>query len=140
MVWVVGSGSRSRSESSMTTYSSLATSQPRLTSFQGTSLSSSGHQRRFLMGWPSLGQSRRKETLFDSVARYIRTGIATIPKLMAPRHMERGMRPSIGASGSERRLQMPRSGPVSSCHIRPEHPLGEVAPRARSYAAGSRAS
>src|SRR3979411_3001717 len=43
------------------------------------------------MGVRSLGQSRRNETLFDSVARYRRTGMATMPKLMAPRHMERGM-------------------------------------------------
>src|SRR5262245_57435314 len=43
------------------------------------------------MGLPSAGQSRRNETLFDSVARYRRTGIATMPKLMAPRHIDRGM-------------------------------------------------
>jgi hypothetical protein len=33
----------------------------------------------------------RKDTLFDSVARYMRTGMATMPKLMAPLHIERGM-------------------------------------------------
>src|ERR1700730_14559025 len=35
------------------------------------------------------GQSRWKETPFDSVARYIRTGMATIPKRITPFHIDR---------------------------------------------------
>ena len=75
----------------MTTYSSLPTSYPRSASLQPISRSSSGHQRLLRTGVWSFGQSNRNETLFDSVARYSRTGIATMPKLMAPRHMDRGM-------------------------------------------------
>jgi hypothetical protein len=45
-----------------------------------------------LIGSWQWGQSKRKETPPPlSVATYIRTGMATIPKLIAPRHIERGM-------------------------------------------------
>jgi hypothetical protein len=36
-------------------------------------------------------QSCRKETEWESVATYSRTGMFTIPKLMTPLHMERGI-------------------------------------------------
>ena len=91
MVWVVDRGRLSSSSSSMRTYSSLATSKPRTASFQPTSQSSTGHQRLLRRGAPSRGQRSRKETPLDLLARYIRTGMATMPKLMAPRHIDLGI-------------------------------------------------
>ncbi len=91
MVRVEARGRLSSSSSSIRTYSSLPTSKPRTASFQPTSHSSTGHHRLFRSGAPSRGQRRRKETPLDSLARYIRTGMATIPKLMAPRHIDLGI-------------------------------------------------
>src|SRR2546425_3846193 len=48
------------------------------------------------------GQSRLNDTLLVlSVARYRRTGIATIPKLMTPRQIERGIPHLAGRSSRE---------------------------------------
>src|SRR6266511_3803448 len=45
------------------------------------------------------GQSRLKDTLLElSVARYMRTGMATIPKLITPFQIERGMLASPAAA------------------------------------------
>ena len=68
------------------------TSYPFNTSLKATTWSSVGQWRCCLIGSWQWGQSWRKETaLCASVARYIRMGIATIPKLIAPRHMDRAM-------------------------------------------------
>src|ERR1035437_2928942 len=91
MVRVEVRGRLSSSSSSMRTYSSLPTSKPRTASFQPTSQSSTGHHRLLRSGAPTRGQRRRNETPLACLGRYIRTGMATIPKLMAPRHIDLGI-------------------------------------------------
>src|SRR6266508_3779698 len=84
-------GSFSRSSSSIATYVPFSYSYPRTTSPHATSWSPSWHQRLFLMRLLCSGHRRLNET-FEvlSVARYRRTGMATIPKLSTPRQMDLG--------------------------------------------------
>src|SRR5258708_14408863 len=95
MVCALFRGTASSSLSLISTNSPLPTSKPRTVSFHSISRFSLGHQRLFFMGSWQLGQSRRKLTLLDSVARYIRMGMATIPKLIAPRPIDLGTQISI---------------------------------------------
>jgi hypothetical protein len=55
------------------------------------------------------GQSRLNETLLElSVARYKRTGMATIPKLMTPFQIDRGMPYHLGGPLSPLARGLPR--------------------------------
>src|SRR2546426_2786735 len=92
IVLVVLSGNLSRSSSSMMTNWFFPTSYPFNTSLNATTWSSVGQCRCCLIGSWQWGHNCRKDTaLCASVARYMRTGIATIPKLIAPRHMDRAI-------------------------------------------------
>src|SRR5207245_9625868 len=91
-------------------------SYPLTTSPHATSWSPSTHQRLFLMRLRCSGQSRLKDTLLVlSVARYSRTGMATIPKLMTPRQMDRGIPHLVGRDRRAFSLGFPARRSRANC-------------------------
>src|SRR5919112_5620441 len=100
MVCLLGRGSRSKSSSVSTTYCPLAYSYPRAVSFQGTSTSSVGHQRRCWSRVPQVACSRLNEMSLLSVAPNSLTGMLTIPKLIDPLQIALAMLVPPSANGA----------------------------------------
>src|SRR3990172_3397897 len=91
MVRLLGSGSLSKSSSLTITCCSLAYSYPRTVSPHSTSRSQTGHQRSCLSRLLHSRCRRWNEMSLLSVAVNSFTGMLTIPKLIRPFHIERGM-------------------------------------------------